>query len=357
MQIRIQELDKVIRILATPNQKKIVLLHHNADPDSIGSAAALKIVFPNVDVGVTGDVSRTGQRLLEVLKVGVVTNPDLDDYNQAVLVDTASASQLGAYADQLESPIVLDHHAPSPLWEHAKYYYCDETKASCTEIIYDVIRVAHHLGFIDFSFESGGTVNIEDLERVGLALLVGIVADTANFRYATPFTFQTFSSLLRQSGHQMDEVLDILESIPTDDPSRKVAHLKASQRLKFERVGDEGVIVAHSIVSSFEASAAKAILDLGADVALVAAQRGDEVRLSARARHHTVVMYDLHMGRLLHELADTFNVGAGGHDTAAGLNGPGSAQVILDECVRVIQEKVEGRESPSHPPEAAAPTT
>jgi nanoRNase/pAp phosphatase (c-di-AMP/oligoRNAs hydrolase) len=342
MQIRIQDLDKVIRILATPNQKKIVLLHHNADPDSIGSAAALKIVFPNLEIGVTGDVSRTGQRLLTSLKVSVVTKPDLTAYNQVILVDTASASQLGPYADRLDAPIVLDHHAPSPLWDHAKFYYCDETKSSCTEIIYDVIRIAHHLGFIDFSFDSGGSVNIEDLERVGLALLVGIVSDSGNFRYATPFTFQTFSNLLRQTGHQMDEILDIVESVPTEDPSRKVAHLKAAQRVKYERVGEEAVLVAHSIVSSFEASAAKALLDLGADVALVAAQRGDEVRLSARARHHAVIAYDLHLGRLLHEVAATFNVGAGGHDAAAGLNGPGSAQVILDECLRVITERITG---------------
>jgi bifunctional oligoribonuclease and PAP phosphatase NrnA len=354
MQIRIQELDKVIRILATPNQKKLILVHHNADPDSIGSAAAIKIVFPNVDIGVTGDVSRAGQRLLEALRISTVPEPELKDYNQVLLVDTASASQLGPYADKIESPIVLDHHAPSPLWEHAKYYYCDETKSSCTEIIYEVIRIAHHLGFIDFSFDSGGSVNIEDLERVGLALLVGIVTDTANFRYATPFTFQTFSNLLRQTGHQMDEILDIVEGDATDDPSRKVAHLKAAQRVKFSRIGDEGVIVAHSIVSSFEASAAKAILDLGADVAIVAAQRGPEVRLSVRARHSVVVTYDLHLGRLMQELGATFKVGAGGHDAAAGLNGPGSAQVILDECVRVITERVVGRREDAEAPSASA---
>src|SRR5258705_302129 len=132
MQIKIQELDKVIRILATPNQKKLVLVHHNADPDSIGSAAALKIVFPNVDIGITGDVSRVGERLLEAIRVSAFTEPDLKNYNQVVLVDTASTAQLGPYQDKIENPIVIDHHAPSPVWEHAKYYYCDETKSSCT---------------------------------------------------------------------------------------------------------------------------------------------------------------------------------------------------------------------------------
>lgn len=354
MQIKIQELDKIIRVLATPNQKKLVLVHHNADPDSIGSAAALKIVFPNVDIGITGDVSRVSERLLETLKVSVLSEPDLKNYNQVILVDTASASQLGAYADRLENPIVLDHHAPSPMWEKAKYYYCDETKSSCTEIIYEVIRIAHHLGFIDFSFDSGGSVNIEDLERVGLALLVGIASDSANFRYATPFTFLTFANLLRQTGHQMDELLEILEGEGTEDPSRRVAHLKAAQRIKFTRVGEEGMLIVTSTVSSFEASAAKALLALGGDVVLVAAQRGDEVRLSARARRAVIEKYDLHMGRLMHEVASTFKCGGGGHDGAAGLNGVGSAQAILDEAVRLITERVAGRAEQTATPAAAA---
>lgn len=354
MQIRIQELDKIIRILATPNQKKLVLVHHNADPDSIGSAAALKIVFPNVDIGITGDVSRTAERLLEALRVSVVSEPELRNYNQVVLVDTASSAQLGPYAERIENPIVIDHHAPTPVWEHAKFYYCDETKSSCTEIIYEVIRIAHHLGFIDFSFDSGGSINIEDLERVGLALLVGIVSDTANFRYATPFTFLTFANLLRQTGRQMDEILEIVEGDAIDDPSRKTAHLKAAQRIVWKKVGPEGVLVATSNVSSFEASAAKAIMQIGADVCLVGAQRGDEVRISARARRGVTERYDLHLGRLMHEIATTFKCGGGGHEGSAGLNGAGSAQVILDECVRVITERIEGKsvESPEAPPAA-----
>ncbi len=354
MQIKIQELDKVIRILASPNQKKLVLVHHNADPDSIGCAAALKIVFPNIDIGITGDISRVSERLLETLKVTVVYEPDLKNYNQVILVDTASASQLGPYADRLEAPIVLDHHAPSPTWEKAKYYYCDETKSSCAEIIYEVVRIGHHLGFIDFSFDSGGTLNIEDLERVGLALLVGIASDTSLFRYATPFTFMTFSNLLRQTGHQMDEIFEILGDEQTEDPPRKVAHLKAAQRIKFTRVGEDGCLVATSMVSSFEASAAKALINLGGDVVLVAAQRGDEVRLSARARRAVIEKYDLHMGRLMHEVATTFKCGGGGHDGAAGLNGVGSAQVILDEAVRLITERVEGRKTTASAPTAAA---
>jgi nanoRNase/pAp phosphatase (c-di-AMP/oligoRNAs hydrolase) len=354
MQIRIQELDKIIRILATPNQKKLVLVHHNADPDSIGSAAALKIVFPNVDIGITGDVSRTAERLLEALRVSVVSEPELRNYNQIVLVDTASSAQLGPYAEKIENPIVIDHHAPTPVWEHAKFYYCDETKSSCTEIIYEVIRIAHHLGFIDFSFDSGGSINIEDLERVGLALLVGIVSDTANFRYATPFTFLTFANLLRQTGRQMDEILEIVEGDAVDDPSRKTAHLKAAQRIVWKKVGTEGVLVATSSVSSFEASAAKAIMQLGADVCLVAAQRGDEVRISARARRGVIERYDLHLGRLMHEIGTTFKCGGGGHEGSAGLNGTGSAQVILDECTRVITERIEGKSVESPEPAPAA---
>lgn len=354
MQVRIQELDKIIRILATPNQKKLVLVHHNADPDSIGSAAALKIVFPNVDIGITGDVSRTAERLLESLRVSVVSDPELKSYNQVVLVDTASSAQLGPYADKVENPIVIDHHAPTPGWERAKFYYCDETKSSCTEIIYELIRIGHHLGFIDFSFDSGGSTNIEDLERVGLALLVGIVSDTANFRYATPFTFLTFANLLRQTGRQMDEILEIVEGETIDDPSRKVAHLKAAQRIAWKKLGTDDALLATSTVSSFEASAAKAILALGADVVVVAAQRGDEVRISARARRTVLERYDLHLGRLMHEVASTFKCGGGGHEGSAGLNGTGSAQVILDECVRLITQRIEGQtvEAQSTPPAA-----
>lgn len=346
MQVKIQELDKIIRVLASANQRKLVLVHHNADPDSIGSAAALKIVFPNVDIGVTGDVSRVAERLLESIKVPLLQEFDLKNYATVVLVDTASASQLGPYAEKVENPIVIDHHAPSSTWDKAKFYYCDETKSSCTEIIYEIIRIAHHLGFIDFSFDSGGSVNIEDLERAGLALLVGIVSDTAHFRYATPFTFLTFANLLRQTGHQMDELLEILEGEHMDDPSRKVAQLKAAQRLKFTRAGEAGVLIATSTVSSFEAAAAKALTDLGGDVVVVAAQRGTEVRISARARRWVIERYDLHMGRLMHDVATQFKCGGGGHDGSAGLNGVGDSQTILDETVKQITQRIAAHNTP-----------
>jgi nanoRNase/pAp phosphatase (c-di-AMP/oligoRNAs hydrolase) len=74
------------------------------------------------------------------------------------------------------------------------------------------------------------------------------------------------------------------------------------------------------------------MLSLGADIAFVGSQRGEEFRVSARARQDVVRM-GLHLGKLLEDVgAETSNDG-GGHGGAAGLVGIGDVEAILNICM------------------------
>ena len=132
------------------------------------------------------------------------------------------------------------------------------------------------------------------------------------------------------AGVKMENVLGVIEGEEYFDVSKKIAQLKAMRRVRFEKVGDQ--IVATSMVTSFEAAAARALLVAGADVVFIAADRKGELRISSRAKPHILAL-GVHLGHFMEEIGrETGNQG-GGHDGAAGLNGTGNGEKVLSICM------------------------
>jgi hypothetical protein len=81
-------------------------------------------------------------------------------------------------------------------------------------------------------------------------------------------------------------------------------------------------IIAFSYVSSFEASASKAIVDLGADLSFVIVlEKNNRFRISARAAEPLFTNTSFHLGRFLAAIGLIFEGSGGGHDGAAGCYG------------------------------------
>ncbi len=299
-----------------------ILLHVNADPDALGSAAALSLAFSRMCIGSVEGLSKNGKQLQKILNIDVIEKPDISQYDRIIVVDTASPERLGEYQDQLKNPIVIDHHLKGNKWD-TDYTYIDDTRSSCAEIIYQILKLGQK----------------EITHKIGLALCAGILTDSGKFNYADSNTFKIFSNIMDEANISMEDVLSIFSDEHETDYSRRISRLKGAQRLKFETF--KGFIIATSYIGSFEASVCGAILNLGADCAFVGSQREDEFRISGRA-NQSIIRSGLHLGDLFNEISRENGCEGGGHDGAAGLSGIGDVEAMLNICLKQTKSVISG---------------
>ena len=292
----------------------LVLSHRNADIDAMGCSIAIAAMFPNVTVGAVESVSRGANNLLENYadRFPVFVDPVVEDegspWDRILFVDTATPSQVDPYDRFLSNSIVVDHHACNPaLAEVNPRYHCEPDSPSCAQII-------HRL-----AVDAGAKVN-PDAAR---ALVAGILADTERFRIAPNLAVQDALAILHEGGLELPDVIQSIEK-PQYDRSHAIAMLKSAKRSEHFGVGP--FIFARSRVGAFEASAARHLVSMGADVAIVASEEDDTVSLTGRAGRRAVDA-GFHLGEYFQELARRTGGDGGGHAGAAGFK----ARVPVDE--------------------------
>lgn len=298
-------------------QKILYLCHRNADPDAIGSSFALSQAFGGT-IGAVDDLSRTGVSLAKIIGARVLINPNVEDYDLVVVVDTSVGTQLG---DRLPAKYALvDHHLDEGLLEDALFYIQKPAK-STAEIVWTILK------------ENDKKVD----RKAALGLLAGMIADTGRFKRASPGAFLAAAELLDAGGFAYEEALEAL-SVPSD-LSQRIAVLKAASRAEVVRQGDW--LVACTTVNSFEGSAAMALVDLGADVAFVAGRhgKGNTVRISARSSREAA-RGGLNLAKLLGEVGKAYGGDGGGHRSAAALEAVGDPSAILDACRKKVAESL-----------------
>ncbi len=290
----------------------LYLCHRNADSDALGSAFALKEAIGGT-IGVIEGCDRAASQIAKQLNIEFVTNPS-ENYDFVVVVDTSTPAQLNGF--NLKNYAVIDHHATTSLNESAAFYL-HRNKSSTSEIVLEVLKVM------------GAPI----MRRSAFALIAGIITDTGNFRHATSESFKAVAELLELSGIEYSEVMDALSSVP-QDVSMRTAFLKAAQRASIERVNDWIIVTSH--VSSFGGSAASILVQIGADVAFVAAEKDDVVKVSARAKREAINA-GVNLAKLMEEISLKFNGTGGGHEGAAGMDVKGKVEEILSACVENVK--------------------
>ncbi|ASI99711.1 DHH family phosphoesterase [Thermococcus celer] len=312
------------RFLQNSRDRSFLLLcHHNADPDSLGSAIAFALYLKSIGVegvriGVAQSVSSYAKRLLTLSPVPVEKNPEvLEDV--VMIFDTSSLEQLAP----IEVPgdktiIVIDHHLEKERPIKADIAVVDSSRSSTAEIVWELFR---YFGFAD--------------ENAIKALLAGIVTDTASFRFANANTFKAVGEMLTLFPIQMGEVFQLVAPVSEEniDQSKRTAVLKACQRLEIRKF--RKYIIAVSKVSAYESLACKVFLQLGADVAVVGSEKRG-VRISARAKE-SLVKKGLHLGKIMEKVGPVIDGSGGGHAGAAGANGKAN----LDEGIKLILKEIE----------------
>lgn len=315
---------KLKRFLQGSGDKSFLLLcHHNADPDSLGSAIAFAIYLKSagvekVRIGVAQSVSSYAKRLLTFSPVPVEKDPLVKE-DVVMIFDTSSLEQL----EPIEIPrgktiIVIDHHSEKERPIRADIAVVDSSRTSTAEIVWELFK---YIGFYD--------------ERAAKALLAGIVTDTANFRFANSKTFKTVSEMLERFPVQMGEIFQLVAPVSDEniDQAKRMAILKACQRLEIKKF--RKYIIAVSRVSAYESLACKTFLNLGADIAVVGSEKKG-VRISARAKE-SLVKRGLHLGKIMEKVGPVIEGSGGGHAGAAGANGKAN----LDEGIKLILKEIE----------------
>jgi nanoRNase/pAp phosphatase (c-di-AMP/oligoRNAs hydrolase) len=123
------------------------------------------------------------------------------------------------------------------------------------------------------------------------------------------------------------------------DSSERIARLKACRRAKLVEIGDW--IIALSHVSAYQASAARALIDLGAHASAVAGQRNGTIEVSLRCTREFHKETGVHLGRdIATPLGEYLKGMGGGHATAAGANGKGDMGNGLKRCLGLFKEKL-----------------
>jgi nanoRNase/pAp phosphatase (c-di-AMP/oligoRNAs hydrolase) len=309
----------------------LIIGHQNSDPDAVCSAYAFLIlarrINPKLKVSFTSPdgVSKLSKQILASVPLQVSIEPDISAVDLIVTVDTNTPQQLGALKDTVldsAKPLaMIDHHAPHPEnAKIAKIVICDEKATSTCEIVLEMYAKLH----------------VSMSRAVSQALMVGLLVETGHMSIATRRTFRSAYSLIEAGANP--EVASALTRTTMDD-SERIARIKSAQRTHVERV--DRWLIALSEVGSYHASAARALVSLGAHLAVVAGKRNDELTLSLRSTRDFVEGTGIHLGS---DLATPLGVHmggmGGGHATAAGASVRGDVNEALKLVLKIVREFV-----------------
>lgn len=301
-------------------EKIVVLLHSLADTDAVASAAGLCEALKNARIAASDVLASPARKLAEQNKIKIITLSECSVKNRKIiLVDANSRAMLSKAAGRIVFDCVIDHHSKHVDCVKAEKFFIDEKASSTSEMVCGALR----------------ELNVKVSERVAVCLLAGIIADSADFKNANKKTFKFVAELLEKTRKTYKQIRWLNESIP--QVSQRIAVLKACQRMEFERIGD--FLVASSMVGSFEAGAASALVGLGADVAFVACE-GESARISARVRESLSERVDA--AEIMKEIGVEFGGSGGGHPAAAGVNGirKEDLETALARCVEKAKVKL-----------------
>ncbi len=321
-------LEKAARLLleeAKKGSRLLLVSHQQADPDGVGSAVVLSEILEKLgaktEVVVPEGMNKLAQLLLERCGREVSTSPHLQA-DLVVMVDASSFAHLGKVGEEVRGkPVLLiDHHLEvEGMKEEVEVAWVNEQATSSAEMVLHLLR------------EMGEKPS----EQQANLLLAGILTDTAGLKLARNSTLEAVCELIK-CGADYRQLLETLK-LP-EDRSRRMAMLKAAQRMEVRSMGER--LVVFSELSTFEADAASTLLKLGADLSFVGSEEKGEFRISGRATPELCEGTHLHLGSLMQEVGRFFGGSGGGHPGAASATGKGTLKevkkFILDHLEKLL---------------------
>jgi phosphoesterase RecJ-like protein len=307
-----------------------IICHHNADPDAIGAAYAMQRLILLLDPDAITEIlypdtaSILSKRMIARYSIEASKSSKIRGVETVLVVDVGSLMQVKVFSNLIkgaETRIFLDHHGNDPEIDCLATLYISNNEAVSTcEMVYDIWESLRQEPPLD----------------VAETLLIGIIFDSKHLSIGTSRTFRVVAKLL-ELGASLSNVHEILQAVM--DQSERIARLKSVQRARLYRVGVW--LVAGANLGSFQASAARGMISLGADLAIIVGSDKKKLKASIRSSEEFNKRTGIHIGDdLSKQLAKQFSGGGGGHPTAAGVNGVGDAEAFLEKAVGYIVEKI-----------------
>lgn len=313
-----KELANYFKKLGDEKRKIFISGHPHADPDAVGSVIALKEILKSlgaeVTAGIPSDISKLSKSVLKSVDESIEVDAPIEA-EIVIVLDTSSLEQLKNYKEKIEelNPeiIFIDHHRPDEKTKKKiDKYYSKENASSTSELILDLAQK------LDYKFES----------KIATLMLTGIISDTGHFKFANEETFRALN-ILFEHGADYREALEALKT--PEDPSKRIAMLKACQRSEIHKAHGRQIVL--SEIGAYESDAASLFVKIGADVSLVASENEEKIRISSRSRSGVASETQLHLGELMSNLADHFGGVGGGH--------AGAAAATLETSLEEAKEK------------------
>jgi nanoRNase/pAp phosphatase (c-di-AMP/oligoRNAs hydrolase) len=289
----------------------LLAVHPQADPDAVGSTIALiyliRFLNPSIDVALFNpNFSNLSERMLQFLNYDLPTRSNLENVDLLILLDIAAIEE--DLSPLQEKVVVIDHHIIQKIPFSPVFDFRKEEATSTAEIVTSLLK------------ESKAPLN----SLVVKSLLAGFIFDTRRFLYADNEVFSCLHYLLKDYPSSYPEILPLFTESRT--VAERIARIKSAQRMKRFEVEKIQILISH--VSSFEAAGARALVQLGGDIAFVLANRDEGSRISIRTSSEFIRTRNISVGKdIIPALISHFGGSGGGHDGAAGYNNPNKIQL------------------------------
>ncbi|MDE1851038.1 MAG: DHH family phosphoesterase [Candidatus Micrarchaeota archaeon] len=300
--------NELLNFLILNKEKRFLITFHSiGDRDSIGSAIALHSYLTNSIIAMPDLITNSSRRVLESLsappKIG---NKIPSDIFGTIVVDANSLEATGQLEKQIKktkkSILFIDHHEPNKSDELKAMVFADQAYNSTSSLIH------HILTSLGVKVETDASV----------ALLNGIVADSANFHNMHALTFKQVSELLHSAGMTYSEFLERFG--PRVPPQSRLDSLK--EVCSASRIIAGNNLILYGPATTHASIAAETAIDAGADAAVFWLIGKKEVSISARLRPPLEREFSIHLGKIMQEIGPMVGGSGGGHPAAAGAYGP-----------------------------------
>lgn len=297
--------------------KRIVITFHSlGDVDAAGAAIALSRALGKKAIIAPPDrLAAAARKLLDFTGTQTTLFSEIkrEKGDYIIVLDSSSPAMLPHLAG-IQPDLMIDHHARHGGEITAKKTINDSTASSTCEMLCFLIKPKDKISAI--------------------ALLLGIISDSANFRNAQSRTFEAVAHLLPLSGISYSQLLSLSQS--PESLSERIEALRSCESVSADRVGEH--IIALAMAKSHEAHFADMLIHMGADIAFVGCQ-AEEGRISARMRE--TLRGKLQLGKIMHEIGKIMGGSGAGHECAAGATGAReSVREALSVCKKMAEQEL-----------------
>ncbi|MEM1774171.1 MAG: DHH family phosphoesterase [Acidilobaceae archaeon] len=327
------DFSKKLEYIASRSRIGLITSHANSDPDALASMIIALRILESLGVesclAPPEGLSKLSKTILETLGFELIYCPEMHSLDLCFIVDASNPVQLGEYwslCNKARVKVLVDHHEPSGLADIIELKLIDKNASSTSELM---VLIADSLGL---------KLTPKDATLAAL----GIIYDSRMFYNASLYTFRAMS-LLYDWGCDYSLAAKIIgekRRIRVEDLSYRVAVIKALSRLRLERACRDLLIVATHI-GSYESEVANTLLYIGADIAIVIAERENRARVSIRVSDRALASR-INASNLASYIASKFGGEGGGHDRVAMANivFNGDVEALTDNISRSIQGRV-----------------